>query len=41
MGKDFPYFALWRLLEPETLPTKEALDAFPSDSRASSFHPPH
>jgi hypothetical protein len=24
MGKDFPYYCLWRLLEPEILPTKEA-----------------
>jgi hypothetical protein len=27
MGKDFPYYALWRLLEPEALSTKGAFDA--------------
>jgi superfamily II DNA or RNA helicase len=37
MGKDFPYYALWRLLEPETLSTKEAFDAFPPDSRRHHF----
>ena len=29
MGKDFPYYCLWRLLEPEVLSTKEAFDAYP------------
>jgi superfamily II DNA or RNA helicase len=37
MGKDFPYFSLWRLLEPEALSTIEAFDAFPLDSRRSHF----
>jgi superfamily II DNA or RNA helicase len=37
MGNDFPYFSLWRLLQPEALSTKEAFDAFPLDSRRSHF----
>ncbi len=37
MGKDYPYYALWRLLEPEILPTKEAFDAFPPESRRRHF----
>ncbi|MFI5353199.1 MAG: helicase-related protein [Candidatus Binatales bacterium] len=37
MGKDYPYYALWRLLEPEVLPTKEAFDAFPPESRRRHF----
>lgn len=37
MGKDYPYFALWRLLEPEILTTPDAFDAFPRDQRQSHF----
>ena len=37
MGKDFQYYALWRLLEPEALSTKEAFDGFPPDSRRHHF----
>src|SRR5579884_1440351 len=37
MGKDFPYYCLWRLLEPEALSTKEAFDAYPPDSRRQHF----
>ena len=37
MGKDFPYYCLWRLLEPEILSTKEAFDAFPPESRRQQF----
>ena len=37
MGKDYPYYALWRLLEPEALSTKEAFDAYPPDSRRRHF----
>ncbi|MFZ0890359.1 MAG: helicase-related protein [Candidatus Binataceae bacterium] len=37
MGKDFPYYCLWRLLEPEVLSTKEAFDAYPPESRRSHF----
>ena len=37
MGNDFPYYCLWRLLEPEILSTKEAFDAYPSQSRRHHF----
>ena len=37
MGKDFPYYCLWRLLEPEVLSTKEAFDAYPPESRRRHF----
>jgi superfamily II DNA or RNA helicase len=37
MGKDFPYYCLWRLLEPEVLSTKEAFDAYPPESRRQHF----
>lgn len=37
MGKDIPYFYLWRLLEPEALPTFEALQAYPPDARSRHF----
>ncbi|MBI5243372.1 MAG: DUF3883 domain-containing protein [Elusimicrobia bacterium] len=37
MGKDYPYYALWRLLEPEILTTPEAFDEFPSDQRHVHF----
>jgi len=37
MGKDFPYYCLWRLLEPEVLSTKEAFDAFPPEARREHF----
>jgi hypothetical protein len=37
MGKDFPYYCVWRLLEPEVLPTKEAFDAYPPESRRRHF----
>ena len=37
MGKDFPYYCLWRLLEPESLPTKTAFDAYPMDARQRHF----
>lgn len=37
MGKDYPYYALWRLLEPEVLTTAEAFDQFPSDHRKQHF----
>ena len=37
MGKDYPYFAMWRLLEPETLPTLDAFSAFPRDARQRYF----
>ena len=37
MGKDYPYYCLWRLLLPETLPTADAFDAFPTDARRQHF----
>lgn len=37
MGKDFPYYCLWRLLLPEALPTKEAFDSFPQDAKERHF----
>lgn len=37
MGKPFPYFALWRLLEPEILSTFDAFNAYPEDARAKHF----
>lgn len=37
MGKDFPYYALWRLLEPEMLPTVDSFNDFPPDARTRRF----
>jgi hypothetical protein len=37
MGKDFPYFALWRLLEPDVLATVDAFNAYPPDARHRHF----
>ena len=37
MGKDYPYFCLWRLLEPELLSTVDAFHAFPSEARGRYF----
>lgn len=37
MGKDYPYFALWRLLEPEVLTTFEAFEHFPAEQRHHYF----
>ncbi len=36
-GKDFPYFCLWRLLEPQVLSTEAAFKAFPVDARRRFF----
>ncbi|MBL8812702.1 MAG: DUF3883 domain-containing protein [Planctomycetaceae bacterium] len=36
-GKDFPYYGLWRLLEPDILSTPEAFDQFPEEQRRSRF----
>jgi len=36
-GKDYPYYALWRLLEPEVLSTPDALDEYPAERRAAHF----
>ena len=37
MGKDYPYYALWRLLEPEVLTTLEAFEHFPPEMRQHYF----
>ncbi|MDE0077705.1 MAG: helicase-related protein [Caldilineaceae bacterium] len=37
MGKPYPYFALWRLLLPDTLSTPEAFDAFAREPRRRHF----
>lgn len=37
MGKDYPYFALWRLLDPDALPTPEAWEGWPMELRARHF----
>ena len=37
MGKDYPYYALWRLLEPEALSTPEAFNEFPIAQRQKRF----
>ena len=36
-GKDYPYYALWRLLEPEVLSTPEAFDEYPPERRQAHF----
>jgi superfamily II DNA or RNA helicase len=37
MGRDFPYYCLWRLLEPEALATLDAFNGFPPEARARCF----
>lgn len=37
MGVDYPYFALWRLLEPNILATQEAFENYPSDAKRDHF----
>ena len=37
MGKDYPYYALWRLLEPEGLTAPEAFAEFPEVERQRRF----
>jgi len=37
MGKDYPYYALWRLLEPELLSTSDAFEEYPPEQRSSRF----
>lgn len=37
MGKDYPYYALWRLLEPEILATPDAFDEYPAEQRQAHF----
>ena len=36
-GKDYPYYGLWRLLEPDALSTPEAFDQFPKEQRQARF----
>ncbi len=37
MGKDFPYYALWRLLLPDFLPTYDSFAQFPVERRKRHF----
>ena len=37
MGKDYPYYCLWRLLEPHVYSTVDAFNAFPRDARSGHF----
>jgi len=37
MGKDFPYFALWRLLDPAVFSTQEAVRTLPEEKRNRHF----
>lgn len=37
MGKEYPYYCLWKLLEPEVLSTIDAFNAYPADARARHF----
>ena len=37
MGKDVPYYFLWRLLMPDTLSTYEAFSGFPQEDRSEHF----
>ncbi|MCX7673673.1 MAG: helicase-related protein, partial [Thiobacillaceae bacterium] len=37
MGKDYPYYCLWRLLEPELFSTETAFAKFPRESRSRYF----
>jgi len=37
MGVDYPFFALWRLLEPNVLATQEALDTIPKTRKHHHF----
>lgn len=37
MGKDFPYYCLWRLLEPDALATIDAFNAYSMEARRRHF----
>lgn len=37
MGKDYPFFALWKLLDPQTFSTIDAFNAMPRESRERYF----
>lgn len=36
-GKEYPYYGLWRLLDPDVLSTPEAFDHFPAERRQQHF----
>ncbi|MDR0827628.1 MAG: DUF3883 domain-containing protein [Desulfovibrio sp.] len=37
MGKDYPYFGLWRLLDPQCFSTWQAFEGIPAEVRAGHF----
>ena len=37
MGRDTPYYALWRLLDPEALPNRDAVERLPDRARRRHF----
>jgi SNF2 family DNA or RNA helicase len=37
MGRNYPYYFLWRLLQPDVLSTYEAFAAYPADARIHHF----
>lgn len=37
MGSDFPYYGLWRLLDPEVFATPEAFERYPADAMGRYF----
>ena len=37
MGKDYPYYGLWRLLDPDVFPTEDAFRNHPAPSKARYF----
>lgn len=37
MGKDFPYYCLWKLLEPDALSTLDAFNAYPNEAKQHHF----
>jgi superfamily II DNA or RNA helicase len=37
MGKEYPYYCLWRLLDPEVFSTVDALKSYPKEARKDHF----
>ncbi|MEO8956406.1 MAG: SNF2-related protein [Ktedonobacteraceae bacterium] len=37
MGKDYPYYCLWRLLEPDALASIDAFNSYPAEARHQHF----
>src|SRR6266487_464754 len=37
MGKDYPYYCLWRLLEPDALASIDAFNSYPPEARSHHF----